>query len=90
MKNVLYVPSPTYDVININESYELVLPTSMTMPMRGESCAKYKSLFVEVFPSFVSGEEKNETAVEAVEEAKDDGFCEGMWKFLLLILYYQK
>ncbi|GJQ84231.1 hypothetical protein Trydic_g2899 [Trypoxylus dichotomus] len=30
VKNIPFLPSPTYDVINIQDTYELVLPTSMT------------------------------------------------------------
>ncbi|KAK9737576.1 Ig-like domain from next to BRCA1 protein [Popillia japonica] len=34
VKNVPFLPSPTYDVINIQDVYELVLPTCWTMPKK--------------------------------------------------------
>ncbi|KRT84310.1 hypothetical protein AMK59_1205, partial [Oryctes borbonicus] len=36
VKNVPFLPSPTYDVINIHDAYELVLPTSWTAHKKKE------------------------------------------------------
>nr|XP_022906987.1 uncharacterized protein LOC111418623 isoform X2 [Onthophagus taurus] len=69
-----YIRSPTYDVINIQDDYELVLPTTWTIPPQKRNSQSSK---IETHNQTKSEPEKTQKMVESslIIESKDETDC---------------